>query len=144
MSFNDKYIYVATTGDAGVCVCVRGIFMLLPQMALVCVQNIYVATTGDASVCVCVCRIFMLLPQVALVCVQNIYVATTGDAGMCAEHLQTIVPCYHAVVGYHLQSQYLTAMDDTDVHFVLLEYTVEHRLSKRIGTEEVRLIILCG
>jgi hypothetical protein len=101
--------------------------MLLPQVTLVCVQNIYVVTTGDAGVCV-----------------QNIYVATTGDAGMCAEHLQTIVPCCHAVVGYHLQSQYLTAVDDTDVHFVLLEYTVEHRLSKRIGTEEVRLIRLCG
>ena len=40
-------IYVATTGDIGVC----RIFMLLPQVTLVCVQNIYVATTGDIGVC---------------------------------------------------------------------------------------------
>ena len=50
--------------------CVHRIFMLLPQVTLVClcvcVQNIYVATTGDIGVCA-----------------QNIYVATTGDMGVC-------------------------------------------------------------
>jgi len=81
--------------------------MLLPQVTPMCAQNIYV------------------VPQVTLVCAQNIYVATTGDTGVCAEHLQTILPCCHAAVGYHLQSQYLTAVDDTDVHFVLLAYTVD-------------------
>jgi hypothetical protein len=35
MSFNDKYIYVATTGDTDVCVC--RIFMWQPQVTLVCV-----------------------------------------------------------------------------------------------------------
>jgi hypothetical protein len=86
----------------------------------------------------------MLLPQVTLVCAQNIYVAATEDTGVRAEHLQTTVPCCHAVVCYHLQSQYLTAIDDTDVHFLLFAYTVERQLSKRIGTEEVQLMRLFG
>ena len=75
---------------------------------------------------------------------QNIEFATSEFTGVCAVHMQTILPCCHAAVGYHLQSQYLTAMDVTDFHFVLLAYTVERRLSKRIGTAEVRLIKLSG
>jgi hypothetical protein len=87
-------IYIATTGDWHLC----RTFMLIAQETLVSVQNIYVAATGDWHVC----RTFMLLAQETLVSVQNIYLVTM------------------AVKGFHLQTHYLTAMEDTYVCFVFV------------------------
>jgi hypothetical protein len=47
------------------------------------------------------------------VSVQNICLAHTADHNAFADM---------AVIGYHIQSHYLTATEDTDVQFVMLAY----------------------
>ena len=115
---------------------------------------IFMTRTGETlpfcvcvCVCVCVCRMFILLSQVTLVCVwvQNIYVATAGDTGvrLCrtsADH-SAMLPC-SCVLSPAVPVPLCSGWHRCP--FVLPAYTVGHQSSKRIGTEDVRLIKLFG